>query len=250
MYAVYAMAAAVVLGLVIGTVRVLPFGWLPRGRRERYTIGGAVAFAWSVLRLILFVRDEVHGELDLADDEGAVVVCNHRSWLDPVLLMLHLRSNGLSKREIFWIPFVGIYGHLSGAVFFDRRDPAERARARREVMTLVRAGMRIQVFPEGTRSRDGRLRERVYLTLPHDCFDAGVPVVCCAVEGTERVLPPGEFAAVPGQACALHLGPTLRPADFDDADTFARACWDAVVALVEDARSGGRTRTPQGGRGF
>jgi 1-acyl-sn-glycerol-3-phosphate acyltransferase len=244
LYGVGVLAVAVVLGFFVGTFGVVPFAVVPRGKRERYTMPSAVLFARIVVAGLLGVRARVEGAPDLAEGEGAVVVCNHRSWLDPLLLLWKAKAIGLSKAEIFWIPFIGLYGWLAGAVFFDRRSAGDRVRARREVMTLVRGGHRVQVFPEGTRSRDGRIGSRVYLTLPMDCHEAGLPVVCCAVYGTERVLPPNEPAAWPFQEVRLRFGRTMRPKDFPDSRTFADACWAEVVALATALESEERTDKP------
>lgn len=231
------LLAAIGIGCVMGAALVLPFVVVPRGRRERYTMTPAVWYAAIVLEGLLLVRARVEGRVDLAPGEGALLICNHRSWLDPLLLMRHTRSNGLSKGPIFWIPFVGQYAWLAGAVFFDRANLKDRERARREVLELVRSGHRIQVFPEGTRTRDGELARRVYLTLPTDCWKEGRPVVCCAVYGTERVLPPGRFQAWPRQEVRLVVGRTLRPHDHADARAFASACWAEVQALVARLRA-------------
>lgn len=236
LYGVLAMIAAAVIGLLLALVGVLPFVPLPRTRRERYTLVAASWWALIVVRGLLFVRDDVRGAPP-DPSQGALVLCNHRSWLDPILLMAHTRSNGLSKAEIFWIPILGQLGWLTGAVFFDRRNKHGRARARREVLDLVRAGHRVQVFPEGTRTRTGEIGERVYLAIPMDCYREGLPVVCCAVWGTERVLPATEWACLPGQRVRLHLGPTLYPRDFPDARAFAQACWDQVQRDVSALRA-------------
>ncbi|MBA2319963.1 MAG: 1-acyl-sn-glycerol-3-phosphate acyltransferase [Deltaproteobacteria bacterium] len=230
-YGAGVLLGAIASAAVIGTALALPFAPIPRGRRERYTLTAAVLWARSVLCL-LGARLVVTGESGLAPDEGALVLCNHRSWLDPVALIVALRSNGLSKREILWIPVIGLYGWLAGAVFFDRRDRAARQRARDDVLALIRGGARIQVFPEGTRSRDGRLSDKVYLTLAGDCYRAGHPVVPCAVWGTERALPVGVPVAWPGQTVCLDVGAALRPASFASEEAFVAACWDAVVRRV------------------
>ncbi|MCA9493777.1 MAG: 1-acyl-sn-glycerol-3-phosphate acyltransferase [Myxococcales bacterium] len=229
----WALGAAMFLALAMGVFLVLPFVLVPRGRRERFTMPGAVRWSGIVLHQVLGLAEHVEGRLELDDDDGALVLCNHRSWLDPLLLMHHLRSNGLSKSEVRYIPFVGLMGWLCGTVYFDRRDKDQRARARKEVMALVRQGHRVQVFPEGTRTRAGRIGDRIYLNLAMDCFHAGVPVVCCSVWRTEDVLPVGVFRAWPARPVDLVIGPTLRPADFPDAHTFAAACWRHVVEGVD-----------------
>jgi 1-acyl-sn-glycerol-3-phosphate acyltransferase len=237
--AVMGMFLSVLAAFVIGGVTILPFVVVPRGRRERYTMPGAVWWASLVLHAILFARPRVTGQAEIAEG-GALFLCNHRSWLDPLLLMAYTRSQGLSKREILYIPFVGMYGWLTGAVFFDRSSPAQRSRAREETMQLVRGGHRIHVFPEGTRSRSAELGPKVYLTLVRDCFDAGVPVVPCAVWATDHTLPPGRIAAIPCQACRLDIGAARHPRDFPDAEAFAVACWadvsDRVGALRAEAQ--------------
>lgn len=130
------------------------------------------------------------------------------------------------------MPVIGLYGWVAGAVFFDRRNAQGRERARREVMDLVMGGHRIQVFPEGTRSRDGRLKEQVYLRLLMDCYSRGVAIVPCAIVGGEDALPPQRLGAWPFQRVTLAIGTVRRPAEFPSASAYARACWDDVRALV------------------
>jgi 1-acyl-sn-glycerol-3-phosphate acyltransferase len=235
LFAVWALFWSFLLGPIVGTLFVLPFAVLPRGRRERYAIHGASLFAWLVVRFILLVDVRRTGEVDIEADRGALLLCNHRSWLDPLLLLAYARANGLSKRSILYLPFIGVFGHLSGAVFFDRRNRADRARARAEVLRLVRGGNRLQVFPEGTRTIDGQLRRRVFLALPRDAWHDGIPVVPCAVEGTEKVLPVGRFAAHLGQSVELRVGSTLYPRDFQSEEDFAIAAWQAVKDLLGQA---------------
>jgi len=232
LFGALALTLAMVSALVVGTTTVLPFVVLPRGRRERYAIVGAAGWAWFAVHVLLLARPRVVADAPLPAGQGALVVCNHRSWVDPLVLMYATRASGLSKQAILWIPFVGLYGWLSGSVFFNRGNPAQRARARREVMSLVRSGHRIQLFPEGTRTRDGNLLERVHLVLVHDCYEAGLPVVPCALYGTERPLPPERMFARPFQSFDVSIGRALWPKDFPDADAFAEAVWGDVKARV------------------
>jgi 1-acyl-sn-glycerol-3-phosphate acyltransferase len=237
LFAAWGFFGGILSGVFFGGFGVLPFWPIPRGRRERYAIVAASAWARVVIQYVLFARVEIQGAIDLEDGEGAILLCNHRSWLDPLLLLGWTRSNGLSKKEILYIPVIGLFGWLAGAVYFDRRDREARARARDEVLLLVRNGHRIQVFPEGTRSRDGELRKKVYLTLARDAWDHGLPVVACAVMDTDRVLPVGTWTAHPFQKAILRIGPTLRPEDHASDADFAIACWGAVKTLVGELRA-------------
>jgi 1-acyl-sn-glycerol-3-phosphate acyltransferase len=236
LFGVWATIGALGSALIIGTIGVLPFAPLPRGRRERITIKGAQVWARVFMKGVLFSSVERTGAVDLPDEQGALVVCNHRSWMDPPLLISELRSNGLSKHVIFWIPFVGVFGYLTGAVFFNRKKHEDRARARHDVLHLLRSGCRIQLFPEGTRSKNGDLAEKVHMTLVKDCFGEGIPVIPCAVNGTEEVLPPGRFAARPGKTVQLAVADAMWPKDYPNADAFASAVWTAVRQRFDSIR--------------
>lgn len=227
-YGLLVLAVAVLLALLVGVFGILPFAVLPRGRREAWTMRFASLWGRWVLHGLLWTRVERTGADPRPAGRGALYVCNHRSWLDPLVLLAHTRSNGLSKRSILYLPFIGLFGWLAGAIFFERSDPEDRKRARREVMELVGAGHGIFVFPEGTRSVDGRLRDKVYLTLPRDCWQAGLPVIPCAILDSEHTLPPHRIAAYPGQRCRFWVGEALQPDDFPDEESFAQASWQAV----------------------
>ncbi|MCO4744451.1 MAG: 1-acyl-sn-glycerol-3-phosphate acyltransferase [Proteobacteria bacterium] len=236
-YGFVVLMCAIAAAFVCGTAIALPFAWMPRGKRERYTVWAAVVWSRVVLHGILFTRVDVTGRGNLPKDRGALVVANHRSWLDPLLLIAELRAVGLSKAEIFWLPIIGQYAWLCGAVFVDRKSPAKRTAAREEVMSLIRAGVRVGLFPEGTRSRDGEMREKVYLSLPKDCWEDGVPVLPCALYGTERTLPTSRRGAIPFQRCRMDIGEVMEPADYPSADAFAEAVWAQVTSRFEQLRS-------------
>lgn len=230
----------------VAAVAMLPFAALARGRRERFTLPIGMATAWVIARCILLTRVRVEGASDLSPGQGALIVSNHRSWLDPLLLMAWTRSNGLAKHDIRRLPVIGYIAWLSGAVFIDRSDPASRAAGRADVLRQIRRGVRIQLFPEGTRSRDGQLKERVHLALIEDCAAAGIPVVPCAVYNTERSLPTGRIQAVPLQRVSLHIGAAMRCADGEDPAQFALRVWDAVARQVQQMSSAGGSVRPNG----
>jgi 1-acyl-sn-glycerol-3-phosphate acyltransferase len=209
-----------------------PWIVIPRGRRERWTIHGARMFAWFCLHPVLWVRTELIGTEHLPKGRGYLVISNHRSWADVALLMLHTWSNGISKREVAWIPFFGLNGWLAGAIFFDRKSRMARARVVDEALMLLRSGHRLHVFPEGTRTRTGRLGEKIYLRLVQSAVEAGIPVVPACVWGTESAVPATGFQAWPGRRVGLELAPPPARARDEDAEAYARRCWDVVVGMA------------------
>lgn len=230
-FAIYAILVMITFaGLV--TPLILPAALLPRGRRERFGMFGARIFAWLILRALLLLRVHVDGLQLLPTRSGYLVVANHRSWVDIPLLLLYTWSNGISKKEVRYVPFFALNGGLSGALFFDRNSAEDRRRVVRDAMCLLRAGANLHVFPEGSRTRSGRLAERVHLRLVEAAWAAGIEVVPACVYRTDRVVPAGRIYAWPGATVGITLGPVARPADFADPAAFAAAVWGRVGEMA------------------
>ena len=240
-YGLYTLVAATVLAFLVGVTSILPFAVLPRGRRERYTMKGASVWGRLMCRSVFLSKLQFHGTNPLDIGDGALVISNHRSWMDPVLLIGYLRAIGVSKSSILYLPFIGLFAWLAGMVFFRRKSRTGRARARDEINMLLGNGHRILLFPEGTRSLDGSHRERVFLRIPMDCYDAGLPVLPIALVGTERVLPPGAIGVRIREQVHIGYCQPVYPADFDDAKSFAEAGWERVRAEVARLESLGES---------
>lgn len=212
---------------------ILPWAVLPRGRRERYAIWGAQLFAWLILRPLLMGRMEAAGLDKLPKQRGYLVISNHRSWIDVPILMLYTASEGISKKEVMYVPFFGVNGYLTGAIFFDRKKKMERARVVSEALLLLRGGANLHVFPEGTRTRDGRLGTKIYLRLVETCWEQGIDVVPACVFGAERAVPANSFLAYPLQKMGIEVEAPLDRAAFTDGESYAKASWDRVIAICK-----------------
>jgi len=230
--ALIAVSAAVVFGVLIGT----PLMVIPRGRRERYGVWAAVLFGHVTLRLAFLARPRVSGLENIPRDRSYLVISNHRSWVDPVTHCAYARASGLAKQQIYWLPFIGYYAYAAGAVFFDRSSKAGRRRAFHEVMMLLNGGGNLYIFPEGTRTRDGEIREKVHLKLVEACWEDGIPVLPAAVMNTERTMPLKPPVVVPFQSYDVKYLPLVMPEDYPDAEAFAAAAWGVVVAAVADLK--------------
>lgn len=90
---------------------------------------------------------EIRGE---PQDDVPLWVCNHLSWLDP-LVLLSLRPMGaLAKSEVAGYPIIGHASRKLGLAFVDRQDPVSRAAAVVRLMAELRKGNPMLLFPEGT----------------------------------------------------------------------------------------------------
>ena len=158
------------------------------------------ARTWS--RLILAttgVRVRVTGLERLEPGRTYVFVANHQSIYDiPILFWsLPYQLRIIAKQSLGNFPFLGWHLRRTGHMLVDRRRP-DRARIFGWASRLTSNGLSLIVFPEGTRSGDGRVRTfkggSFYLAL-----EAGLPVVPLSVVGSRHVMLKGRLATYPGE---------------------------------------------------
>ncbi len=164
-------------------------------------------------------------------------ISNHQSYVDIPMIMGAMRIGGfLSKRMVAFLPFLGLIAWLAGTIYFRRSSARSRKKALEDVVRMSEQSTPVALFPEGTRSLDGDLREKVHLGAIRACWDRGVRVAAFAFHGTRYVFPPTMDRYHGHQRVALVVGETLDPADYPDADAFAAAAWDEVRRRFERAR--------------
>ena len=147
--------------------------------------------AWAVFYVAInpFWKLRVTGREHLKWRGGSVIVANHASLIDILVLFALFRPyKWVSKAENFKIPFVGWNMYLNGYVKLVRGDRESVEEMLRRCAHLLRKGNPVLFFPEGTRTKDGRLQAfkdgAFELSVEHR-----VPIVPVAVHGTGRALP-------------------------------------------------------------
>jgi len=93
-------------------------------------------------------------ELDFAGETPAsgLIVSNHLSYLDIVVLATRMPCVFVAKREVAGWPVFGWFARRSGTIFVDRENRRDVARANHEIAAALAAGVRVVIFPEGTTS--------------------------------------------------------------------------------------------------
>lgn len=164
-------------------------------------------------------------------------VANHSSWVDiPALFCaLPVDLHFLAKRELARVPFLGGYIRAMGMVFVDRGDARSGSATVGRVGELLASGRCVLSFPEGTRSRDGRLGP-----FKSGGFGAaleqGAAVVPVAVVGTGAILPADGFRVRPGRI-QVRIGAPIETAALSPGARaeLARRARGAVEALLAAA---------------
>jgi 1-acyl-sn-glycerol-3-phosphate acyltransferase len=160
------------------------------------------------------IRVKVEGLDQLDPRQTYIFLSNHASNLDPPLLLplIPRRTSVLAKEEIFRIPILGKAMRLGRLVPMDRSSRQQSVESLRAAGDVLRDGISLTVFVEGTRSPDGRLlpfkKGPFYLAM-----ETGLPVVPVTIAGTHEALRKGQFAIHPGVVRVVFHQP-LDPREF------------------------------------
>ena len=205
---------------------VLPFS--PRSGRLPHAVGRAWALA---LLRVAGVHLEVQGADGLSPGEPRVLVANHSSYLDipAVLVAFPGQLRVVARKSLIWMPFLGWYLWLCGHLLIDRADPRQGLDLFAKASNRMRAhGLSVLVFPEGTRSRDGRLAALKGGAF-HLAASLDVPIQPLAISGTNRIMPKGAWAPSRGGVVIVRVGEAIP--------TSGRTGGPARKALAVDVRT-------------
>ena len=176
--------------------------------------------------------------------QAYVVVANHQSFVDIFLLSnLPHEMKWVAKKSLFKIPWIGWAFSMVGDIAIERGDAASAALVMAKAKDYLTHGMHVMLFPEGTRSRDGKL-----LPFKAGAFklavDAGVPILPIAVSGSAHGMPKGS----PAKLVVRILEPvsTAGVASVEGREQVRRlvALRDEVRARIERALEGSAAPAP------
>ncbi len=179
------------------------------------------------------VRIVVSGGERLDPRQNYLFMPNHISNVDPPVVVAALRRSArmMAKASLFRIPVFGQVMLVAGFVPVERADRRAAIRAVERAATCLRSGLDFVVFPEGTRSRDGRL-----LPLKKGPFflaeGGGVPVVPVRVRGTREIMPKGGKVIHPGPVTVEICDPIPGPKDDSDPEVWREDTRRRVLAAL------------------
>jgi 1-acyl-sn-glycerol-3-phosphate acyltransferase len=178
------------------------------------------------------IKVRVAGLENVPKGESCIFLSNHVSNLDaPVLLpSLPGMSSVFLKESLMKIPLLGTAMRMGKFVPVSRGHSMEEAQKSVEAAAAaLRSGLHIFIFPEGTRSPDGRL-----LPFKKGAFflaaETGAPMVPIVIRGTAQMMRKGSYKVYPGEAVVEFL-PVVRPSEYESRE----ALMEAVRAVMERA---------------
>ncbi len=157
-------------------------------RRRIHTV--STFWARGIIKWSPLWRLAVSGRTNIQKGKNYIIVANHQSLLDilAVAAALPLHFKFLAKKALFYIPFMGWAMACAGYVPVDRSNHDSSKKAVLRIRELLKRGLSVLLFPEGTRSPDGRIHA-FKMGAFKLAFENDVEILPVVVEGTGTALP-------------------------------------------------------------
>lgn len=180
------------------------------------------------------VRVRVEGVENLVPGRPYIFAANHQSQFDIFALQgyLGLDFRWMAKKELFKVPVFGQALKSGGYIEVDRAHGRQAMKSLEEAAKRIAGGISVIIFPEGTRSPDGKL-------MPFKAggmviaIKSGVPLVPMAIMGTHYVLPKGRLLIRSGEVL-IRIGTPIETSCYTlkQKHELAELVHDAVAGLM------------------
>ena len=231
------MLRALILGafylVAIGGVGLVGIPWTLITGDVSWLYWTAMKAARGGIRLV-GIKIDVQGRERFDPSGTYIYMCNHVSNLDPpiVISLIPRRTSVLVKKELFRVPVLSKAMLLGQFVPVDRSNRDAAIASVHDATEVLHDGVNITVFPEGTRSRDGRLMP--FKKGPfHLAMESQVPIIPMSVYGTETMMPKQGFRVNQGTATVVFHAP-IHPKDFRDRDELSEAVRVQIASALPD----------------
>ncbi len=159
------------------------------------------AVPWAKLILkVSGVKGEVIGKENILPDKNYIFMSNHQSFVDIFVLLANIPKDFkfIMKSELMKIPILGAAMRKAGYMEIEREDPRESIKQLNKAVEMIKKGTSVLIFPEGTRSADGRLlpfkKGGFYIAIR-----SGTDIVPLCIKGTHKIAPKGSWTMKKGR---------------------------------------------------
>jgi 1-acyl-sn-glycerol-3-phosphate acyltransferase len=204
----------------------------------------ATLMYWTGVKLVVYVTRIAGEKVTVEGRENipagvCVFAANHTSNADAPAIVgaIPRRIAILGRKSLFDIPVVGTAFRLAKFVPVDRENRDAALGSIKEAVEYIREGFSFLVYPEGTRSPDGRLHRFKKGSFAM-AIEAGIPIVPVACSGAHRIMKKNSLIIRPGNVTVRFAKPIDASAySIEQRDELAQRVHDAVAAeLPEDQK--------------
>ena len=160
-----------------------------------------MANLWAkILLLITNTKVEIIGRENILKGKPQIFMANHQSDFDILIALGHIpgQFRWIAKKELFHIPIFGAAMKNAGYIEIDRHNHEKAMQSLDEAALRIREGKSVMSFPEGTRSRNGEIKD-FKQGIFHLAIKSGVPIVPISIIGSGQIMPKRSLKITPGK---------------------------------------------------
>jgi 1-acyl-sn-glycerol-3-phosphate acyltransferase len=203
-------------------------------RQRAASVQGLASWWASSICRVAGVKVTVSGNAQLDPHTPYIFAANHQSQFDIFVLQgfLGIDFRWLAKKELFKVPIWGPAMRRAGYIPIDRSHGRQAIKSLDEAAQKIAAGTSVIIFPEGTRSKDGRLHDFKAGAMVL-AIKSGVPIVPVGILGTYEILPKGKLLMNPGKV-QIRVGRPIATKNCNSRakHELARLAQEAVAELL------------------
>jgi 1-acyl-sn-glycerol-3-phosphate acyltransferase len=197
------------------------------------------AWAWLLCKAN-FTNVTVEGRENIDPQQSYIIMSNHQSQFDVLAFYGHWlkQFRWVMKKELRHVPGLGPACYRIGHIFIDRSSHEAAINSLNDARHLLKDGVSVMIFPEGTRSRDGRMRafkKGGFMTA----LQLELPILPVSISGSHEVLPDRSLKLLPGK-----IKITIHPAI--ETKNYGLERRDALMGDVRKAIARGLTEWERG----
>ena len=188
------------------------------------------AAPWAKASLwVCGIKVEVEGHEHIESRVPRIYMTNHQSYFDIFALLAYLPVDFkfIVKQELMRIPLLGCAMRRAGYIGIEREDPRKAVRSINEAAEKIKGGASVVIFPEGTRSLDGRVQpfKKGGFNL---ALKSGCDIVPVTISNSYRIVPKGSLKINKG-SFGIHFGLPISTKDY------SKKNMGQLMARVRDA---------------
>jgi 1-acyl-sn-glycerol-3-phosphate acyltransferase len=215
-------------------ISILTLFWTLVLRRDAASVQGFAAWWARSISTASGVTVSVTGTEKLDSEKPYIFAANHQSQFDIFALQgfLGVDFRWLAKKELFQVPIWGPAMRKAGYIPVDRSRGRQALKSLDEAAQKIAAGTSVIIFPEGTRTKDGRMQDFKAGAMVL-AIKSGVDIVPVAIKGTYEILPKGKLLMNPGNV-TIRVGDPIATKNYTSKDKHALAqiLQEAVTQLL------------------
>ena len=175
---------------------------------------------------------EVKGREHIVRGESYIFAANHQGAFDIFLICgyLNVPFRWMMKRALEKVPFLGWGCKHAGYVFVDKSNPGAVRRTYRQAEQILLSGTNLMMFPEGSRSADGRMmpfRKGAFMLAE----EMKMPVIPMTINGSYDILPKGKkLRLIKRHKLSLTIH---KPIFFEDGEALREECYRSILSALE-----------------